>query len=151
VATANDDGAAGGDVVDPAPFRGGAAGTRDNFYFITPSGKHWCAFEPDLVGCNSLSLPADAPKVEASDGSGEMVEPNAVTASRSQRGQLLATGDPSFVYQRADGGFGEGKVLEYGQVLRVYGASCTVSEKRGVTCETGRHGFTFSSAEYSLH
>ncbi|WAL40290.1 hypothetical protein BRM1_13885 [Brevibacterium sp. BRM-1] len=137
-----------GGSVSASAYRGGASGTRDTFYFQTPSGKHNCAISAGDVGCNSTAIPASAPDVEGVEGYVE--RPNAIAFGAGSAAHFEVTGDPAYIYQGADGNFGEAKVLPYGQTLRAHGVTCSVSESRGVSCYGFGHGFTFSSQDYTL-
>lgn len=142
-----DSGPAGG--VDPEAYRGGSSESKDTFYFVTPDGTFSCAIAEDQTGCNSESMPASAPQVDASDDDAK-VRPNAVSFSTSEKAEFSSTGDPMFHYLDANGEFGKGKVLPAGQKLTALGVTCSVTEDSGVDCSNGTHGFTVSTKKYTL-
>ncbi|RPA59074.1 hypothetical protein EF294_14785 [Gordonia oryzae] len=102
-----------------------------------------------LAGCSG-TMPTNAPPV-LNPLRTKMVSPNGVEVGDNSAGRFIASGDPKYFPQGADGGFSTGTDLPAGHALSVNQVTCTALSN-GVRCEnrSANHGFEVTETNYRL-
>ncbi|TWS20629.1 hypothetical protein FK529_04610 [Tsukamurella asaccharolytica] len=147
VAPANPAGSApapAGIVADPADRYRAAAG-GGGVYFFTPTRNIACGLDAALVGCQvgTTVIPPGA-TCDQGDGPGAMPVEHLSKGYASQDGGPFT---PSCFNQGVFALLRDQKTLEYGHSVTAGGMTCT-SERRGVTCRRGGHGFFVSAQSF---